>query len=175
MSAAKLKFDDLLSSGPAILPLTRAALQPRAEACAIQTQGASTLFPQSRHSEAALAGLLLRCGCWEESHTVSQDVNSPEGSYWHAIVHRMEPDSANASYWFRRVGNHPIFPKLLAAAEQILANNAPKHWRLKASWDPFLFLKWYDEAIATGGPAEAIAASIQMSEWQLLFDFCTAK
>src|SRR5712672_4382044 len=58
------------------------------------------------------AGLYLYFDCWEQAHEVAQDINTPEGSYWHAIVHRQEPDPGNAGYWFRQVGSHAIFPAL---------------------------------------------------------------
>src|SRR5580704_4979982 len=76
----------------------------------ILAAGAARLFPQSRAPEAAVAGLLVYFSCMEEAHQVAQDVESAEGSFWHAIVHRREPDAGNAGYWFQRVGAHPIFP-----------------------------------------------------------------
>jgi len=128
-------------------------MRPERDACSVRSQDADVLFPGARHGQAALAGLLLRVGCWPESHEVSQDIQSAEGSYWHAIVHRMEPDSSNAAYWFRRVGQHAIFPELFRLAAEILKNGGPKHWRPKATWDPFLFIDWCDEAREKGGEA----------------------
>lgn len=154
------------------LPLTRAGLHPSTAACAIRTQDTADLFPDARCGAAALAGLLLRVGCWEESHAVAQDIPSAEGSYWHGIVHRMEPDASNAGYWFRRTGRHAIFPELSRRAAKILENSGPRHWRLKEAWDPFLFIDWCAEASEAGGEAEAAAIAVQMAEWQLLFDWC---
>ena len=130
------------------------------------------LFPEARDGHAALAGLLLRAGCWAESHAIAQDVTSPQGSYWHGIIHRMEPDPSNAAYWFRRVGKHMIFPDLLKRAQEILQIGGPEQWCLKSSWDPFLFIDWCGEAHEKGGKEEAAAREIQMAEWQLLFDWC---
>src|SRR5262252_7547037 len=67
---------------------------------------AGRLFPESRSPQAAIAGLYLYFSCWDEAHQVAQDISSAEGSYWHAIVHRQEPDEGNSGYWFRRVGHH---------------------------------------------------------------------
>ena len=50
---------------------------------------------------------------------MAQDLETQEGSYWHAIVHRQEPDAGNSGYWFRQVGKHPIFPALRARAAEI--------------------------------------------------------
>jgi hypothetical protein len=164
----------LLSAAPGRLPLVRADLQLHASAEEIRSRDALSLFPRARHAQAALAGLLLRAGYWTESHGVAQDIDTVEGSYWHAILHRMEPDSFNAAYWFRRVGKHPIFPALLHHATKVLEANGPKHWHLKQTWDAFLFVEWCDEARENGGQAEAAALEIQVAEWQLLFDWCTA-
>ena len=70
------------------------------------------------------AGLFLHLGCWKEAHEVAQDIDTQDGSYWHAIVHRLEPDASNAAYWFRRVGSHPTFPALRARA----AESRLPHW-----------------------------------------------
>jgi hypothetical protein len=166
------EVEHILSASPALLPLTRAALRPHGKICDVASRDADVLFPGARHGQAAFAGLLLRVGCWTKSHEIAQDVQSPEGSYWHGIIHRMEPDPSNAGYWFRQVGKHPIFPELLRSAAEILEENGPKHWGLKPAWDPFLFVEWCEEAHATHGDAEAAAIEIQMAEWQLLFDWC---
>src|SRR5262245_53176291 len=51
-----------------------------------------------------LAGLWLLHNYLDESHGISQDVETPGGSFWHAILHRREPDAWNSKYWWRRVG-----------------------------------------------------------------------
>ena len=67
---------------------------------------ASTLPPGVR------AGLWLRCGFWPQAHEVAQDLPTPTGSYWHAILHREEPDEFNARYWFGRIGSHPVLRQM---------------------------------------------------------------
>jgi hypothetical protein len=165
----------LFSTSPGHLPLIKAAFRPDPDACRVRPQDPAILFPGARNSQAALAGLLLRIGCWDESHAVAQDIDSTEGSYWHGIIHRLEPDSANASYWFRQVGQHSVFPELFIRTVEILKQGGPEHWHPKTEWDPFLFIDWCDEARERGGPAETAALEIQMAEWQLLFDWCAAK
>jgi hypothetical protein len=166
------EVERLLSTASEPLPLVKAALKPASDACKMRTWDATDLFPRARHGTAALAGLLLRMGCWAESHIIAQDINSSEGSYWHGIIHRMEPDSSNAAYWFPRVGQHAIFPQLLRRAVEILNDSGPRHWRPKSVWDPFLFIDWCDEAREKGDQAEKAAAEIQTAEWQLLFEWC---
>ncbi len=172
MAARTAEVDRLLSHSSERLPLSQSALRPKIDLCKARAQDPSALFPEARDSQAALAGLLLRLGCWAESHEVAQDIHSAQGSYWHGVIHRMEPDSSNAAYWFRRVGRHHVFPELLQRAQEVLKSSGPKHWRLKNSWDPFLFIEWCDEARRSGGPAESAATEIQTIEWELLFDWC---
>lgn len=175
MEPSPAEIKRLISISPSRLPLFSSDFKPAADVCRLQSQDAASLFPGARNDQAALVGLLLRLGCWAESHAVAQDVSSAEGSYWHGIIHRIEPDSANAAYWFRRVGQHPIFPDLLRRVSEIFENGGPKHWRLKSAWDPFLFIDWCEEARQSGGQTEIAAVTIQMTEWQLLYDWCAAE
>lgn len=162
----------LLAATSAPMPLVQADLRSELSLPGITLQKPESLFPRARHGQAALAGLLLRAGKWAESHAIARDLHSIEGSYWHGIIHRMEPDDFNADYWFQRVGRHAIFPELSRRTAEILANGAPMHWRLENGWDPFLFVEWCKEARANGGLAESAAIEIQMAEWQLLFNWC---
>jgi hypothetical protein len=175
MAFLSSEVERLLAGSPAPLPLTKTGLRPEPGACGLRLREATTLFPGAQNSEAALAGLLLRLGCWTESHSVAQDVQSAEGSYWHGIIHRMEPDSANAGYWFRQTGKHPIFPELLRRTAEILRSGGPANWQLKPDWDPFLFLRWCEEAQEAGDEEQATAVDIQAAEWQLLFDWCAGQ
>lgn len=43
-------------------------------------------------------------GDWETAHNISQDVDTAEGSWVHAYLHRKEGDLGNASYWYSRAG-----------------------------------------------------------------------
>jgi hypothetical protein len=155
-----------------VLPLTKTGKCNGSDAASIQRVSPNGLFPGARAPEAAVSGLLLLAGCWEESHQLSQDIASPEGSYWHAIAHRIEPDSSNAGYWFRRVGQHCIFADLRRRSSEILERcGAP--WALKDDWDPFLFIEWCDQARREPGiKKERAAIEIQRAEWDLLFEWC---
>jgi hypothetical protein len=136
---------------------------------------AEQLFPKGRDSKAALAGLLFMAGCWDLSHQAAQDIESQDGSYWHAIVHRVEPDSSNAKYWFRQVGEHPIFTALHAEAAGALAAS-DTGWRLKGKWDASRFVDWCDEARTEPGSAKRrLAEQIQGVEIDLLFSWCAAQ
>jgi hypothetical protein len=41
-------------------------------------------------------------GDWEKAHHLAQDVNTPDGSWVHAYLHRKEDDPFNAQYWYNR-------------------------------------------------------------------------
>jgi len=158
-----------------LLPLIAAEIQPEALPGDLLASPAEKLFPDARDAKAALAGHLLLLGHWDLSHRISQDVESREGSYWHGIAHRIEPDSANAGYWFRRVGEHPIFRVLYKDAETLLASTKTG-WRLKNSWDPYLFIKWCDEARSLPGSEKyLVACQIQRLVCEHLFSWCAVK
>jgi len=57
----------------------------------------------------AVAPLLLALwhdarGDWNEAHRIAQDVDTNEGAWVHAYLHRREGDLENARYWYRRAG-----------------------------------------------------------------------
>ncbi|RYY21826.1 MAG: hypothetical protein EOO04_17390 [Chitinophagaceae bacterium] len=41
---------------------------------------------------------------WEDAHNIAQDIHTPDGSWIHAYLHRLEGDTANAGYWYRKAG-----------------------------------------------------------------------
>jgi hypothetical protein len=157
------------------LPLTASEWKPKDLPADVLSTPADELFPQARDAQAALAGVLLLYGHWERSHEIAQEMNTREGSYWHGIAHRIEPDSANAGYWLRRVGEHAIFPALYKDVEALLAASKT-NWRLKDAWEPSLFIAWCDEARGLPGSEKHwIASQIQRVECERLFAWCAMK
>jgi hypothetical protein len=133
----------------------------------------SVWFPGSRHPEAALSGLWLRFGEWDRAHSIAQDLPSAEGSYWHAIIHRQEPDGWNSGYWFRRVRLHPVFEQLAGEARGLAAARPEAGFKVAGPWDPFSFIDFCQgPASKPGSPAETLALDIQEIEWRLLFGWC---
>ncbi len=43
-------------------------------------------------------------GDWERAHEVAQGIETKDGAWVHAYLHRKEGDTANAGYWYRRAG-----------------------------------------------------------------------
>ncbi len=159
--------------GMRLMPLALGNCSNREAARKIEQASPRELFPEAPHPEAAYAGLWLYFSCLDEAHRTAQQIHTPEGSFWHAIMHRQEPDPGNSAYWFRRTGRHPVFEPLHAAAAEIL-NRYPKvSFALGGQWDPFAFIDFVEAARRRpGSEEEKLALEVQRAEWQLLFDYC---
>jgi hypothetical protein len=156
-------------NGERLMPLASGRCSSTEALTRIQTASPEVLFPKSRAQQAALSGLYLYFSCIDQSHEVAQSVDTPDGAYWHGIVHRQEPDPDNARYWFRQVGGHPIFAELAKAAQAI---GLPEQ-DAKGKWDPSRFVEICERARREpSSPLAQMALEIQRAEWQLLFDYC---
>ena len=166
----------LEGDGARLLELASPVCSPEAARTLLSTKSAPDLFPDAAHPAEALAGLWIYFGCFDEAHQVTQDLHSAEGSYWHAILHRQEPDPSNAIYWFHRVGRHAIFTELQIAANHILASHPDAGFTLKSEWDPKAFIEFCESVRGKpGSSGEKAAKQIQLAEWQLLFHHCARR
>ena len=152
----------ILTSGTPSLQGLVAAARPTTE---LQRSISASLFTGAAHPKGALAGFWLYFDCFDESHRVSQEDESADGSFWHGIAHRREPDYSNAGYWFRRVGTHPVYPQIL---KQVGTGLGPK-------WDPLKFNDYCEGSQASGGERLDWALRVQRVEWEILFDYCARK
>lgn len=127
-------------------------------------------------ADCCLSGLWLWHDFLDESHTISQSIDTTSGSYWHGIMHRREEDFSNAKYWFRKVGEHAIFPQLAAAAREraaAFADAAASADLAKMNrWDPFHFVDLCAACRRDDGGLKTLYQEIARDEWQLLFDYC---
>jgi hypothetical protein len=108
----------LLPAGPPGLgPTVRATAWPVARVRAeIAAALAPTAYPAPRR-ERILALALCWHDAWDAAHALAQEQEGdPDMDLVHAILHRREPDAANARYWFARVGHHPAYAGLSALA-----------------------------------------------------------
>jgi hypothetical protein len=101
-------------------------------------------------ADALLAGLWLWHDALDESHAISQGIETPAGSFWHAIMHRREGDFSNAKYWYARCHNHPALPDDPGSLVDLVArvHRDPAH------------------------PEHARAVELQRQEWGALFEHC---
>lgn len=125
-----------------------------------------------------LAALWLLHGGLGQSHEISQQIQSREGSFWHGIMHRREGDFSNAKYWFRQVGNHNTFDAIvnrvrgLAEAEPDRAT-AKLAEKLTRDWQPGLFVDLCQQAIQKDDPnLTRLCRQIALAEWEVLFAYC---
>lgn len=129
---------------------------------------------------AVLAGLWLLHGDADESHRQSQSIEDEGrhrcGNFWHAIMHRQEPDYGNSKYWFRRVGQHPILPELARRADElILASGLPSALAVRQKlglphrWDSSAFVDWCEAATRSSDPQQIhLLRLLQFVEMHLL-------
>lgn len=137
----------------------------------------------STMGDAVQSGLLLWNDALDASHTISQNIESRTGSYWHGIMHRREPDYSNAKYWFRRVGVHSIFPELRERALTLLQRRSTNPDALAdytqaieqaADWDAFRFVDWCQAADGDRSTPEAVKTflqAVQVKEIKLLLHY----
>ena len=144
--------------------------------------------PMSPIDETALrAGLFQWHDFLDESHQLAQSIEGKGenqlGDYWHAILHRREPDYSNAKYWFRQIDPNSIFRELRRQADSLLerctAPGAAK-WRERLApnmrWDPFAFVDLCQQCAADEESDLAIAVRrIQYAEMCLLMDMSYRK
>ena len=100
------------------------------------------------------AGLHLLNDDIHNCHIIAQEHENSDGNYWHAILHRREPDYWNSKYWYRRVDNHLVI--------QQMKNE-------EVGWDPFNFVDQCEKF------NKAQERQIQLQEMTLLLNYTIKK
>src|SRR5262245_27692199 len=165
-------LDDRL---PALGPGTpNESARPKLTALALIRSLAGAKIADFVASRCVISGLWLWHDFLDESHQISQDIDTVEGGYWHAMMHRREPDYGNAKYWFRRVPRHSIHEPLAGAARELATqarlDPVAEFLVRQDGWDAFRFVDLC-EAIARGrSQCEQLAREVARAEWRLLFD-----
>src|SRR3954470_2488437 len=118
---------------------------------------------------ALLSALWLHFDWLDESHRISQSIDIPTGSFWHAIMHRREGDFSNSKYWYARCANHPALP-LIAAQASRLVNSMPADKSLlrliSTGWSPPAFVDLVESVHAhPTDPRHELAVALQRLEW----------
>jgi len=122
-------------------------------------------------------GALWLHGFLSECHELAQAIPTVEGSYWHALMHRSEPDFGNSKYWYRQVGNHAIFSDLKRGLEKFeIVNDESRKAIEKLScqpgWDPFGFVDLVERAASRQFSDSGLLQRIAQLEYNLLMKFC---
>jgi hypothetical protein len=160
-------------------PLTAPATKPDATWLRDVIPGITVPNAKPVTLTALQAGLFLLTDFFDESHSCSQSIEGEgryhTGDYWHAILHRREPDYGNSKYWFRHVGRHPIFADLKTAAGNIRthsrrAEQFQGNVISSGSWDPFAFVDLCSAAEDDSELKEWCEA-VQYEEMLLLLDY----
>lgn len=138
-------------------------------------------------AECCLSGLWLRLDFLHESHELSQEIHTASGSFWHAIMHRREPDYPNSKYWLRQTGDHPAFAAIHNAAKAEFSRKpagatdptrafAPLEIQsliAAPKWDPYRFVDLCQQACrGKDRELEQACKTLQRIEWQVLFEHC---
>ena len=91
------------------LPLERAMSTLTAQPPTNLNLVESVLSHTSMSGKTSLAiGIRMYVDDIHGAHALCQDVNTTSVSYWHAIMHRREPDYSNSRYWHRLAAGHPL-------------------------------------------------------------------
>jgi len=126
------------------------------------------------------AGLRQIHGDLDGSHQCAQSIEGEgqrNGDYWHAIMHRREPDYGNSQYWFRRVGQHPVFEPLAKEASLVaerFPNATFNSWLprlvVNGAWNPMAFVDCVAAAAKhTDATFCRVVEEVQYREMLLLF------
>ncbi len=156
---------------PALGPGPRAGVLTREE---IEREfAAAGPFPRPI---AAHAVVLLWHDHLDAAHCLVQDLDTPDGSLVHGILHRREPDYANAKYWFRQTGRHPVTPGLSRAAAAHFAAADPAELRPRllpgGQWEAAAFVDLCAAAARqpSGAPLPRELTTLQAMEFRTLLD-----
>lgn len=61
-------------------------------------------------------------GDWQKAHELAQDIETQDGAWVHAYLHRKEGDTSNAGYWYRQAGKKFPSQTLQQEWEEIVNN-----------------------------------------------------
>lgn len=130
-------------------------------------------------ARAVLAGLWLWHDWLDQSHSVSQSLATPNGSFWHAIMHRREGDFSNSKYWYARCRHHPAMAAIAAMARSVTATASRDRLLgrlVEGEWDPDGFVDVVQAVHhKPDDPLYAACVELQRVEWQALFAHCARR
>ena len=168
--AGTLAYAKLVVRGPTPATATKALQSVKAS----QLIAKPVTHPDD--ADAALAGLWLWLDALDECHRIAQDIVSPTGSMWHAIMHRREGDFSNAKYWYQRCPTHHANRILGSVASSLLgplASDPQVAAVVRDGWNPGSFVDLVEAVHGKpSDPRHDLAVRLQRAEWEALFGYC---
>lgn len=131
----------------------------------------------SDEARAVLSAMWLWHDYLDESHVISQKIETPTGSFWHAIMHRREGDFSNSKYWYARCASHPALATLAAQAGAVVHPEPADKSLLKVvmgGFNPNALVDLVEAVHEKPGDARhRIAVQLQQMEFRVLLQYCT--
>jgi len=160
-------FPAPLASSIAGLPYPALDVGQRNDELATLLEELSAAPANQLFSPDQMAALWLLAGDLEQSHQISQSLDTDLGSFWHGVMHRREGDYGNAKYWFRRAGSLACFPALTQAVR-----DQPQAAAVMpaAFWDAERFVDLCQQAVLGDDELTRQCELAQWLEWQIVFD-----
>ncbi len=132
-------------------------------------------FKNRDETRGLLAALWLWYDWLDASHDISQQIHTPTGSFWHAIMHRREGDFSNSKYWYAKCASHPILASLGIQGNSIIHPLPADKALLKVvvnGWNANAFVDFVEAVHREPEDARYSAAvQLQRLEWKVLFDY----
>jgi hypothetical protein len=166
---------------PALGPGPRANVQTLAALNRQLDQAPNQAGLTGPRAELVRATVFLWHDHFDAAHAIAQDIESIDGSYVHAILHRREPDYSNAKYWFRRVGQHPCFNELAKRSSALLKARSDTELEQqlvpRGQWDAFAFVDACEAAANSPADAARVALlrEIQRMEFEVLLEYLSGE
>lgn len=144
-------------------------------------QELDSIFRDAEMSDASRnlirALLLLWHDHLDPAHQIAQAIETPDGSFLHAMMHRREPDYWNSKYWWRRAGGHPCLVELGRRAGRFLGEHGEDDLivrlvRKDGQWDACAFVDACEAAAdaARNPKRHALLRELQRIETEVLLD-----
>ena len=156
---------------PELGPGPRPGVRPSKE---LQREVAALRGISERNRDLTLGTVLLWHDHLGAAHEIAQSIESADGSYLHAIMHRREPDYSNAKYWFRRVGHHSCYAALAEHVTSAIAPIQPdlaKKLAPGGAWDAFAFVDACEAASGKAASFAALLREIQAAEFTTFLNY----
>ena len=93
-------------------------------------------FSGTEQRDLIRSALLLWHDHLEASHEILQCLNSKDGCFLHALMHRREPDFPNAKYWLNQTGQHKAYSEI-AKRSKILLEEESLPNLFTHEWNPY--------------------------------------